>query len=111
MTSAPPSASTHKTPVNEFPYLGEYICIRAQSAHQYQAFVSNYSGGDDSWFSINDSFADDGRWTRKGWEVVAIRNKEDTDRCGYYVNAKNHTVYITVKSLKDVEVKSVKRPE
>ncbi|KAL5492794.1 hypothetical protein ACEPAI_4242 [Sanghuangporus weigelae] len=91
--------------------MGEYICIRTQSAHQYQAFVSKYSGGDDSWFSINDSFADDGRWARKGWEVVAIRNKEDTDRRGYYVNAKNHTVYITVKSLKDVEVKSVKRPE
>lgn len=36
---------------------------------------------------------------------------EDTDRRGFYVNANQCTVYITVKSLHDIEVVSVKKPE
>ncbi|KAL5536943.1 hypothetical protein ACEPAF_766 [Sanghuangporus sanghuang] len=65
----------------------------------------------DNWFDPTDSFDGRGTRSRKGWELIAIRNQDDTDRRGFYVNAKGHTVYVTVTSLDKIEVDSVKRDE
>jgi len=41
---------------------------------------------------------------RSNWELAAIRNNDDTHREGAYVCANNQTVYITIKSIKQLEV-------
>ena len=40
-----------------------------------------------------------------------VRDMEDADRRGFYVNAKQCTVYITVKSLNEIEVVHARHPE
>ena len=98
--------------VNQFPYVDDSIRIEAQSTQHFQAFVTKFSNsqGSDDWFPIPSSFNADGTWHRGFWDFVAIRNESDTDRRGFYFNAKNHTIYIIVRSLNDIDVISAKNP-
>ncbi|KAF9499201.1 hypothetical protein BDN71DRAFT_1442238 [Pleurotus eryngii] len=93
-------------------YVGDYVFIKSLSEHKFQAFVSNYSRGQDDWFTLGDSWgtADD-RWSRSGWEVIAIRNANDTKRVGYYEYIKGATIYITVKAIDKIEVERVTDPD
>ncbi|EKM61527.1 uncharacterized protein PHACADRAFT_248199 [Phanerochaete carnosa HHB-10118-sp] len=95
------------------PYIGDRICIRqVGGCSGYQAFVSKWSNsnGDDKWYHIADNFGPAGQWNRSGWEVAAIANSSDSDRRGFYVNSKNATVYITIRSLENIEVVTARRP-
>jgi len=53
---------------------------------------------------VPNEFDDSGKWGRSGWELVAIRNKEDSHREGAYVSPINATVYVTVKSITQLEI-------
>jgi len=86
------------------PYVGNFIYIKNDSPQEFQAFVSPYSGGSDAWYNVPRQWMDSGKWKRSDWELVAIRNMEDTHRQGAYVCAKNQTVYVTIKSTTKIEI-------
>ena len=94
------------------PYVGNYIYIKKECDHEFQAFVSKYSNpsGSDEWYDVPNEWNDAGRWSRNNWDLVAIRNKEDTHREGTYVCAKNQTVYITIKSIACFEIVRTSKP-
>jgi hypothetical protein len=94
------------------PYVGNCIYIKKASSHEFQAFVSKYSNpaGSDEWFNVPNEWTDAGKWSRGNWELAAIRNKEDTHREGTYVCAKNQTVYITIRSVVDIEIVRSPKP-
>ncbi|KAH9855363.1 hypothetical protein C2E23DRAFT_619483 [Lenzites betulinus] len=54
-------------------------------------FVSKYSrpSANDNWFTLAPGARDS--WARDGWELVAFKNGNDTDRGGVYVKV-NSTV-------------------
>ena len=64
-------------------------------------FVSKYSNPDgyDHWYSVAPGEVEN--WGRDGWELVAFKNKDDSDRAGVYIRT-NRTV--TFKALDDIEV-------
>jgi len=86
------------------PYVANCIFVKNDSPQEFQALVSTYTGGNGNWFPVPRQWMDSGKWTRSGWELVAIRNLEDTHREGLYVTALNQTVYITIKSMVEIEV-------
>jgi hypothetical protein len=94
------------------PYIGEHICIKNETSHPFQAFVSKYSNsnGSDAWYNVPNEWNDSGKWSRGYWELVAIRNNEDTHRNGAYVSAKNQTVYITIKGVTNLEIICTPKP-
>lgn len=85
------------------PYIGECVLIRSTSGEPFCAFVSNHQGGNNSWFTLRSSFRD-GRWNRRGWEVLVCKDDKDTWRMGVYIYIKRVTVYVTVKGVGDVEI-------
>ncbi|KAF7419685.1 hypothetical protein PC9H_002277 [Pleurotus ostreatus] len=85
------------------PYIGECVLIRSTASEPFRAFVSNYQGGSNSWFTLRSSFRD-GRWDRRGWEVLVCKDGKDTWRMGVYIYIKRVTVYVTVKGVGDVEI-------
>ncbi|KAI0807571.1 hypothetical protein C8Q74DRAFT_1228083 [Fomes fomentarius] len=62
--------------------MGSIIVINA-SNEDISSFVSKYSDGDDNWFKVTAGGRDS--WSRKGWELVAFKNANDTKRAGVYV--------------------------
>ena len=68
------------------------------------------SSGSDAWFDVPNEWNDAGRWSRKAWELVAIRNKEDTHREGAYVCARNQTVYITIRGITQLDIVRSPKP-
>lgn len=64
--------------------MGSIIVINA-SGEDISSFVSKYtySDGDDNWFKVTAASRDS--WSRKGWELVAFKNGNDTKRAGVYV--------------------------
>ncbi|KAL4258342.1 hypothetical protein AB1N83_013109 [Pleurotus pulmonarius] len=85
------------------PYIGDCVLIRNAFGKRVQAFVSSYQGGGNGWYTLTKSFAD-GRWNRRGWEVVVCRDAEDTWRKGVYVNLTGVTVYVTVSGAGEIEI-------
>jgi hypothetical protein len=77
------------------------IIVVNNSTSAINCFVSKYSNskGDDSWFSIPPT---GGRlsWTRSGWELVAFKNSNDTQRGGIYIPA---SAIVTFRSFGDIE--------
>ncbi|KAL4259818.1 hypothetical protein AB1N83_010529 [Pleurotus pulmonarius] len=68
--------------------------------------------GKDDWYTLGDSWGtEDDRWSRSGWEVIAIRNADDTKRVGYYEYIRGATIYITVKAIDNIEVERVTDPD
>ncbi|PIL25789.1 hypothetical protein GSI_11539 [Ganoderma sinense ZZ0214-1] len=64
--------------------MGSTIIVNASGSAIY-AFVSKYSNssGDDSWFELQPGARDS--WGRNGWELVAFKNVNDSQRAGVYV--------------------------
>ncbi|KAF4566025.1 hypothetical protein AB1N83_013068 [Pleurotus pulmonarius] len=85
------------------PYIGECVLIRSTASGEFHAFVSSYQCGSSAWFTLRSSFGE-GRWNRRGWEVLVCRDGEDTWRMGVYIYIKRVTVYVTVKGVGDVEI-------
>ena len=63
---------------------GSIIVVNA-SKQDVSAFVSKYSrsSADDNWFKVTAGTRDS--WARDGWELVAFKNSNDTQRAGVYV--------------------------
>ncbi|KAI0676445.1 hypothetical protein C8Q78DRAFT_1073250 [Trametes maxima] len=61
------------------------IIVINKSSSAVSAFVSKYSNsdGDDSWFNLAPGARDS--WNRAGWELVAFKNANDSNRAGVYV--------------------------
>ncbi|KAL5495984.1 hypothetical protein ACEPAH_3216 [Sanghuangporus vaninii] len=101
---------------DEFPFAGDAIYIRQQSpgGTDFQALVTNFSGGNDAWFDLPESFDDPAtsKWSRSDWELVGIRRKDDPegDHHGLSINANNTTVYVTVRTLNTLDVVRVDPP-
>jgi hypothetical protein len=55
-------------------------------------FISTASGGNGDWFKIPPGGND--TWARSGWETIAFKNEDDTERKGVYV--KNHGSQATI---------------
>ncbi|OSD01514.1 hypothetical protein PYCCODRAFT_1369433 [Trametes coccinea BRFM310] len=66
--------------------MGSIIVIN-NSGSPISVFVSKYSNSDgsDAWFTLQPGGRDS--WSRKGWELVAFKNANDTNRTGVYVPA------------------------
>ncbi|KAI0644561.1 hypothetical protein C8Q79DRAFT_780337 [Trametes meyenii] len=77
------------------------IIVVNKSSAPISVFVSKYSNskGDDSWFTLGPGASD--TWGRSGWELVAFKNHDDSDRAGVYVHA-NHAV--TFNSLHSITI-------
>jgi len=86
-----------------YPYVGDYIYIKNESPYSFQALVSR-SSSLSSWWDVPNEWNNSSRWSRGDWELVAIRNKENTYRSSAYVSARNQTVYITIKGMTDPEI-------
>ncbi|KAF4612887.1 hypothetical protein D9613_011119 [Agrocybe pediades] len=55
-----------------------------KSNKAFFVFVSKYSGGDDSWFTLQPGTSD--VWTRNGWEVIVFRDPDTGARRGWYLD-------------------------
>ncbi|KAI0666530.1 hypothetical protein C8Q78DRAFT_983646 [Trametes maxima] len=77
------------------------IIVVNKSSAPISVFVSKYSNskGDDAWFTLGPGASD--TWGRSGWELVAFKNHDDSDRAGVYVHA-NHAV--TFNSLHSITI-------
>lgn len=62
-------------------------------------FVSKYSrsSASDDWFTLQPHTRDS--WERAGWEIVAFKNGNDTDRAGIYVPTNTTVTYNGLHSL------------
>ncbi|GJE87451.1 hypothetical protein PsYK624_035340 [Phanerochaete sordida] len=92
---------------HDLSYIGDCVCIRQIGCSGFQAFVSKIesSEGSDSWFPIAAQFGGaDARWNRNKYEVAVVRNPATGERRGRYVNPGGASVYITVRSLDDIDV-------
>ncbi|KAI0763086.1 hypothetical protein BD413DRAFT_484570 [Trametes elegans] len=80
--------------------MGSIIVVNASSSPLH-VFVSKYNGGNDDWFTVQPNARDS--WSRKsgGWEVVAFKNSDDTDRAGRYVRVDSTVTY---RSLSNISV-------
>lgn len=92
-------------------YLGNMFCIRKATPEPFQASVTTFNSGSDSWYDLDNEFGEDHQWTRDGWEAAIIRNEDDTMRKGFYINSSGKTVYITVYSIDYITVEYALRPE
>ena len=72
--------------------MGAIIVVNNSSA-AIHVFVSKYtnSNGSDEWYTIAAGQRD--TWSRSGWELVAFKNANDTDRAGKYVPANTEVVF------------------
>lgn len=75
--------------------MGTYsIRIYNKTNSAIDAFMTNYNGGSDSWFSI--AAGDSETWDRReGWESVAFRVADSglaAPRAGTYINIENNPV-------------------
>ncbi|KAI0676446.1 hypothetical protein C8Q78DRAFT_1073251 [Trametes maxima] len=82
--SDPYTPSPLESTFNNNPTVSNIIVIN-NSSSAISVFVSKYSNsnGDDSWFTISPGARDS--WNRAGWELVAFKNANDTNRAGVYV--------------------------
>ncbi|KAI8969780.1 hypothetical protein BD414DRAFT_255671 [Trametes punicea] len=80
--------------------MGSIIVANATSS-TITVFVSKYSNsnGDDSWFNVPANTRES--WDRNGWELVAFKNTNDTDRAGVYVRVEST---VTFHSLSNITV-------
>ncbi|KAI8976696.1 hypothetical protein BD414DRAFT_496269 [Trametes punicea] len=81
--------------------MGSIIVHNATSV-PISAFVSKYtneSKGSDDWFTVAAHSRES--WERDGWELVAFKNDDDTDRAGVYVRVDST---VTFYSLQDIVV-------
>ncbi|KAF7424833.1 hypothetical protein PC9H_010144 [Pleurotus ostreatus] len=85
------------------PDVGECVLIRSTASSVFRAFVSSYQGGNNAWFTLRSSFGE-GRWNRRGWDVLVCTDGKDTWRMGAHIYIKRVTVYVTVKGVGDVEI-------
>ncbi len=69
------------------------IIVVNNSSSPIQVFVSKYSNsnGNDDWFTIAAGKRDS--WSRNGWELVAFKNGNDTNRAGKYVPVDTEVVF------------------
>ncbi|OJT14024.1 hypothetical protein TRAPUB_9414 [Trametes pubescens] len=67
------------------------IIVHNATSEPCHVFVSKYSrqSANDDWYVLQPGQRDS--WARDGWEVVAFKNGDDTDRGGVYVRV-NTTV-------------------
>ncbi|RDX55353.1 hypothetical protein OH76DRAFT_1338416 [Lentinus brumalis] len=72
--------------------MGAIIVVNSSSS-PIHVFVSKYSNsnGSDEWFTIAPGKRDS--WSRNGWELVAFKNANDTDRAGKYVPVNTEVVF------------------
>ena len=72
--------------------MGAIIVVNNSSA-AIHVFVSKYSNsnGSDEWYTIAAGKRDS--WARSGWELVAFKNANDTDRAGKYVPVNSEVVF------------------
>ena len=72
--------------------MGAIIVVNNSSA-AIHVFVSKYSNsnGSDEWYTIAAGKRDS--WARSGWELVAFKNANDTDRAGTYVPVNSEVVF------------------
>ncbi|KAI8969778.1 hypothetical protein BD414DRAFT_502618 [Trametes punicea] len=77
------------------------IIVSNASSSPITVFVSKYSNssGDDSWFTVPANTRES--WDRNGWELVAFKNANDTDRAGVYVRVEST---VTFHSLSNITV-------
>ncbi|GJE89557.1 hypothetical protein PsYK624_056600 [Phanerochaete sordida] len=98
---------------HDLSYIGDCVCIRQIGCNGLQAFVSKIesSEGNDGWFPIAAQFGTaDAHWNRNKHEVAVIRNPSTGERRGRYVDPEGASVYITVRSLDDIDVVRVPKP-
>ena len=69
------------------------IIVVNNSSPAIHVFVSKYSNsnGSDEWYTIAAGKRDS--WARSGWELVAFKNANDTDRAGRYVPVNSEVVF------------------
>ena len=69
------------------------IIVVNNSPAAIHVFVSKYSNsnGSDEWYTIAAGKRDS--WARSGWELVAFKNANDTDRAGKYVPVNSEVVF------------------
>ena len=69
------------------------IIVVNNSSSAIHVFVSKYSNsnGSDEWYTIAAGKRDS--WARSGWELVAFKNANDTDRAGRYVPVNSEVVF------------------
>ena len=72
--------------------MGAIIVVNNSSA-AIHVLVSKYSNsnGSDEWYTIAAGKRDS--WARSGWELVAFKNANDTDRAGRYVPVNSEVVF------------------
>jgi hypothetical protein len=58
--------------------------INNRSNITISCWISTSSGGSNEWFRMRPGEKD--TWKRSGWETIAFRNEDDTERTGIYVN-------------------------
>ncbi|KAL0565981.1 hypothetical protein V5O48_016034 [Marasmius crinis-equi] len=77
------------------------IIVRNMSNQDINVFVSKYSNksGDDNWFALKAGASDS--WDRSGWELVAFKNGNDSQRAGVYIQANKS---VTFRSFQDIRV-------
>ncbi|TFK94871.1 hypothetical protein K466DRAFT_593169 [Polyporus arcularius HHB13444] len=97
-TSAQLTSSTTKhshrlsEPLHKVITMGAIIVVNSSSS-PVQVFVSKYSNsnGSDEWFTIAPGKRDS--WARNGWELVAFKTGNDTNRAGKYVPVDTEVVF------------------
>lgn len=82
-------ALANKNPIQSNPKMGN-ITVFNETTDTIWVFVSKYStpGGDDSWFPISPGGKD--VWVRDNWELVAVKNADDTRRLGAYMKTNSY---------------------
>ncbi|KAK6510158.1 hypothetical protein TWF481_004872 [Arthrobotrys musiformis] len=73
-----------------------FIRIANETSSPIHVFVSKYNGGSDDWFTLQPGGSD--IWNRKegsggGWELVAFRDGDDTQRVGRYVKVNSSIIF------------------
>lgn len=78
------------------------IIIHNATSQVCHVFVSKYSNNsaNDSWFALQPGQSDS--WGRNGWELVAFKNENDSDRGGVYVRVDSTVTY---NGLNNINVK------
>ncbi|KAI0666556.1 hypothetical protein C8Q78DRAFT_984005 [Trametes maxima] len=75
------------------------IIVANKSSVPIRVFVSKYtnSKGHDDWYTLAPGTSDS--WERSGWELVAFKNDDDSDRSGVYVHANHSVTYHSLHNL------------
>ncbi|KAI0631119.1 hypothetical protein C8Q77DRAFT_1159820 [Trametes polyzona] len=98
-TAPIPSIQPTNPQLIAFPQMTGSIIVINESANPCHVFVSKFSviTGNDGWFTLAPGQRTS--WGRNGWELVAFKNRQDTDRAGVYVAANSTVVFRSLREI------------